>query len=178
MKRRSLSGILVLLLGVFLTACAVNDVPDSVGYNSNQKWAILPILNYSQEPRAGERAEAMLGTLLQTRGFHQLVHYPNLDQENSMPELNERNRLDRALAWAKSSGIRYGFSGTVAEWRYKSGLDAEPAVGMTLQILDVATGQVIWSTSASRSGWGRESLSGNAQKVIRTLVDAIQVAGE
>lgn len=163
----------VLCVGL-LTACAVHDIPDEdLSFNAQQRWVMLPVLNYSGEPRAGERAEAMIGTLLQIKGVHKLSTYPNMVSDDGLPELNERVRLKQAVAWAKSQGFLYGFSGTINEWRYKSGLDAEPAVGFTLQLIEIRTGNVIWSSSGARSGWGRESLSGNAQKVLRNLVDSI-----
>jgi len=175
MKTRILQGWLCMLTLWLLAACSVHDIPEGMAFDSQQRWAILPVLNYSEEPLAGERAEAMLGTLLQARGFKQLLHYPNMENDDAMPELNERRRLDRAIAWARSQKLKYGISGIISEWRYKSGLDAEPAVGMTLQIVDIVTGQVVWSASGARSGWGRESLSGNAQKVLRSLVASIQL---
>lgn len=174
-----MKGTLFIIAGLALLAgCAVHDVPGGMSFSPKERWAILPILNYSQEPLAGERAEAMLDTLLRMRGFTHLKHYPNLDREDTLPELNERRRLDQALNWARSEGLRYGITGTINEWRYKSGLDAEPAVGITLQIVDIVSGEVLWSSSGARSGWGRESLSGNAQKVIRELVESIEFAPE
>jgi len=163
------------LMAWLLAACSVHDIPDGVSFDAGQRWALLPILNYSEEPLAGERAEAMLDTLLRMRGVDKLTHYPTLDNGDFMPELNERKRLEQSLAWARSQGFRYGLTGIISEWRYKSGLDAEPAVGITLQIVDIVTGQVVWSTSGARSGWGRESLSGNAQKVMRSLVESIHL---
>jgi len=167
--------ILIGLLCVgFLASCAVRDVADEgMSFNPQQRWVMLPILNYSAEPRAGERAEAILGTLLQMQGVDKLTMYPNKVSGDGLPELNERKRLDQAQKWARSQGFTYGFTGTINEWRYKSGLDAEPAVGLTLQLMNIRTGAVIWSSSGARSGWGRESLSGNAQKVLRKLVEAI-----
>jgi len=171
MKFKILIGLLCV---AFLASCAVRDVPDEqLSFKVDQRWVMLPVLNYSGEPRAGERAEAILGTLLQVEGVNKLTMYPNMVSGDGLPELNERKRLNQAMQWAKSQGFQYGFTGTINEWRYKSGLDAEPAVGFTLQLINIRTGIVIWSSSAARSGWGRESLSGNAQKVLGKLVDAI-----
>jgi len=157
------------------SSCAIHDVPEGQTFSAGEQWVLLPIQNFSEEPLAGERAENILDTLLRSRGIHQLTRYPDMDQLSSgAPELDERKRLGQVLIWAKGQGFQYGFSGSIAEWRYKSGLDAEPAVGITLQIFDIATGQIIWSSSSARSGWGRESLSGTAQKVLRELVDSIE----
>ena len=59
------------------------------------------------------------------------------------------------------------------EWRYKSGLDGEPAVGVAMHVVDIRSGETLWSGSYSRSGWSRESLSGTGQKVISKLVDGL-----
>jgi hypothetical protein len=43
-------------------------------------------------------------------------------------------------------------------------------VGISLQLIDVASGQVVWSATGSDSGWSRASLSGTAQKLLRRLL--------
>ena len=66
-------------------------------------------------------------------------------------------------------------SGSVEEWQYKNGLDGEPAVGLSLRVLDARTGQVLWSNSGARAGWSRESLAGSAQKVLNTLIGDLRI---
>ncbi|MNP78015.1 hypothetical protein D3C76_1755480 [compost metagenome] len=65
-------------------------------------------------------------------------------------------------------------TGSVEEWQYKSGLDGEPAVGISLRVVEVSSGRVLWSKSGARAGWSRESLAGTAQQVIETLVSALR----
>ncbi|MDU7588518.1 MAG: penicillin-binding protein activator LpoB, partial [Acidovorax sp.] len=77
-----------------------------------------------------------------------------------------------ALAWAREQGVRYALAGTVDEWRYKVGVDGEPAAGITLQIIDVQSGDILWSGAGGKSGWSREALSAVAQKLIRELLQA------
>ena len=52
------------------------------------------------------------------------------------------------------------------------GVDGEPAVGLTLQIIDVATGDTLWSGSGGKSGWSREALSAVAQQLMRRLIQS------
>ena len=77
------------------------------------------------------------------------------------------------MEWAKKQNIRYALVGTVTEWRYKVGLDGEPVAGMTLQLLDLQDGKVLWSGSAGKSGWSREAVSAVAQQVLGQLVSTI-----
>jgi hypothetical protein len=74
------------------------------------------------------------------------------------------------MAWARQQGARYALTGAVEEWRYKVGVDGEPAAGVTLQIIDVQTGEALWSAAGGKSGWSREALSAVAQQLIRDLL--------
>jgi hypothetical protein len=61
-------------------------------------------------------------------------------------------------------------TGAVDEWRYKVGVDGEPAVGLVLQVIDLGTGNVVWTATGARSGWSREALSAVGQKLMRDLL--------
>jgi len=163
--------ILALALLAMLASCSIKDAQEHAGFPINSNWALLPALNYADAPLAGEKAEGMIETLLRAKGLTNLQHYPSQASDDMIPELNERKRLEQAQLWAKQHGYKYGVTALISEWRYKSGLDGEPATGITLQVMDVQSAKILWSSSAARSGWGRESLSGNAQKVVRQLVD-------
>lgn len=130
-------------------------------------WALLPVVNYAETPQAGQRAEAILFTLLHERGVN-LRRYPPRTAD-ALPELNDERRLQEAIDWARAANLRYGVTGSVEEWQYKAGLDGEPAVGLTVQVIDVASGRVLWSASGARSGWGYATLSGTAQELLQDL---------
>lgn len=89
--------------------------------------------------------------------------------------LDDQERLATALDWARRQKLDYVISGSVEEWQYKNGLDGEPAVGISLRVLEPATGRVLWSSSGARAGWSRESLAGAAQKVLGELVDDLRL---
>ena len=80
--------------------------------------------------------------------------------------------MQDALAWAREQKLRYALAGSVEEWRYKVGVDGEPAAGITLHILDVASGDILWSGSGGQSGWSREALSAVAHKLMRKLLES------
>ena len=61
-------------------------------------------------------------------------------------------------------------AGAVDEWRYKVGIDGEPAVGVALNVIDVGSGEILWSGAGGKTGWSRESLSGVAQRLMRQLL--------
>jgi hypothetical protein len=42
--------------------------------------------------------------------------------------------------------------------------------GLTFELIDVASGQVVWSATGTRSGWSRSSLSNVATTLIGGLL--------
>ena len=88
--------------------------------------------------------------------------------------LANRNRLAKlpSVASTVASSEQKNTStgdGSVEEWRYKVGVDGEPAVGITLQLIDLPSGAVIWTASGSKTGWSREGLTATAQKLLVEL---------
>jgi hypothetical protein len=162
----------------FLSGCGstVKRVESAGVLELARPWAMLPVVNYSETPQAGERVEAMLDTVLRKEGVVSLARYPPIKEDDAHLVVSERQRYEESLAWARAQQtFAYGVTGSVEEWRYKSGLDGEPAVGLTVNVVDLATGQVVWSASGSRLGAPGESLSGAALVLLSGLVDEMSV---
>ena len=135
-------------------------------------WRVLPFSNHSQTPLAGERVAALVLSAVRARGLPSIepVVIPTGDLAE-LPLLDDGARFNKALEIARSQEVAYAVTGSVEEWRYKAGLDGEPAVGLSLRVVEIASGDTLWTSSAARSGWSRESLTGNGQKVIGKLVN-------
>lgn len=169
--RHGLTVLALLALSLGMAGCStVTESGHASAFPSDANWALLPFVNNAQVPQAGQRAEAIAATLLRGHGVTRLAHYPAAANADGLPYLDDAKRLADALAWAKARDYRYGLSGTITEWAYKTGLDGEPAVGVTLKVIDMRTGQVLWSASGARSGWGFSTLSGTAQNLIGDLM--------
>ncbi|OIQ99446.1 hypothetical protein GALL_185430 [mine drainage metagenome] len=167
----------ILLIVSMLASCAVMDQnPNSKPLERDAKWALLPIVNHTDVPQAGLRAEALVEVLLRTRGIANLRSYPPALNQDSLFEPAERKVVIDAMNWAREQGVRYAVTGTVEEWHYKVGVDGEPAVGMTLQIIDLKDGdRVVWSSAGSKSGWSRDALSAVAQKLIKNMLSEASI---
>ena len=161
-----------LALTVLLVAgCASFTGESGPNLPRTAKWGIVPMVNYSQTPQAGERSEQILLSVWSSRGLHPRVYPVSTQGEQALMDDNER--LTGALEWARAQNLDYVVSGSVEEWQYKNGLDGEPAVGISLRVLQASNGQVLWSKSGARAGWSRESLAGTAQQVLDKLVGAL-----
>lgn len=155
-----------------LSACSTLDQGRPPQLARQASWVVLPFANHTETPLAGQRAEAIAQALLSAQGVGQVRRTPATTQQEALFGAGDAQRSEDALAWAREQKIRYALAGSVEEWRYKVGVDGEPAAGVTLQILDVATGDTLWSGSGGQSGWSREALSAVAQKLIRKLLQS------
>lgn len=165
----------LLLVSLALSGCAsgIHSTAPSNPLDASAKWALMPIANNTDTPQAGLSAEAMVEHQLRRRGISHLQHYPLTLSRDSLFEPTERKVAQEALKWAAEQGVQLALMGSVEEWRYKVGIDGEPAVGVTLQVIDVASGQVIWSGASAKSGWSREALSAVAQSVMSELLGSL-----
>ena len=78
---------------------------------------------------------------------------------------------------ARTVGATHLLIGTVHEYRYKTDLDGDPAVGLTLRLIDAATGQTLWQGSGTNVGYAFASVTSAAQKAVRALVRDLPVTG-
>lgn len=168
---RSFISCVVIVQLVLLSACTSTTIDV---HNSNpipsSNWVILPFQNASGVPLAGEKITSILATLLRNRGVRFLKNYKYQPGNDAWEELDENYLQSRAFEWAKKNGINFAVTGVVEEWHYKSGVAGEPAVGFSLEIVYVPTGNVLWSATGSRSGWGRDTLRGVAQELLGKML--------
>jgi hypothetical protein len=148
--RRSLLFLLS-VLGALIGGCSSTSISVDPGpsLDAQGRWALLPIVNLTDTPLAADPGE--------------------------MPMLDDQQRFERALAWARREHYDYAIAGSAVEWNYKSGVEREPAVGISLRAVDVPTGKVLWSATGARTGTGRESLAGTAQQLLTQMLASLKL---
>lgn len=157
------------LMLLVLAGCSVIQSQEGTPIPRDADIAVLPLVNLSQTPQAGDQAASVLAAILRAKGSDNVTLYLPDDRNPLMYESSERQQEARQSA--RADGAAYLVSGTVEEWRYKSGLDGEPAVGVTLEVRSATDDRIVWSGTAARTGWGRESLSVAAHKVLDELAE-------
>ena len=173
MRIKLLASVLV-LSSALLTACQTITSSNRVIVSSAENWALLPITNLSSTPLAGNRASALVETHLRARGVKNLEIYKAPANQSVIALLDEAGQLNDAKQWARQNGFRYGITGDVQEWAYKNGLDNEPSIGMTLKFVDLQSEEVLWTASATRTGWGYSNLASTANKTIEELLTRVR----
>lgn len=168
--------LLILLAALLAAACSTTSVMTAGDLDAGAKWALLPMTNHTDTPQAALSAEAMVEHRLRSLGIANLDRYPAALSRDTLFEPSERRVADDAKKWAKEQGAVYGVTGAVEEWRYKVGIDGEPAVGVTLQVVDLRNDKVVWSASGAKSGWSRDALSNVANKLLTNLLGGLPVS--
>ncbi|MDV5167553.1 hypothetical protein [Photobacterium rosenbergii] len=160
-----------------LSACSSYQVTDSNQFPSDSSWAIMPLYNHSSTPLAAEKAEQILSSQLFAKGIV-AIKYPASAANDLQSILDDSAKQKQAQTWLATQPVDYVITGSVEEWHYKSGLDGEPAVGITLEVKSAKSGKTYWQASGSRGGWGRESVSGTGHIVIEELLSGLNVASK
>lgn len=175
MKRFAI--LLIITAALFATGCVtLNQRGTQVSFQDT--WALLPFINNTETPYAGERAEAIVAALLYARGLQRLERPVTETKTEDLGADRGEKRQREALEWAKQKKVHYVLSGTVNEWRYKVGLDGEPVAGFTLQVMELPEGRVVWSGAAGKSGWSRDAVSSVAQQILDRLLGEISIMPE
>ncbi|HAT71369.1 MAG TPA: hypothetical protein DCS63_00955 [Elusimicrobia bacterium] len=131
--------------------------------------AVLPLENYTESPMAGIKAASMCAGILAARGVTVADRFSGA-QERPIGE----TELKKNLADLAAANLAYTLTGSVNEWKYKAGLDGEPAVSVTLKLFDNRTGLQVWSAVASKTGYSRQSTGVLAQKLLDKALSEIK----
>tara|TARA_B100000676_G_scaffold307940_1_gene367546 strand:- start:25 stop:537 length:513 start_codon:yes stop_codon:yes gene_type:complete len=165
--------IVALLLAFTLTGCTHVRSSQDVSLEAQGTWLVLPLVNRTGTPQAGLRAAAIVEAVLYRHGVTAVESYPETGNDGLLFEASSSSSREKMDRWVQSQSAQYVVSGVVHEWRYKTGVDGEPAVGVMLEIRELPSGSIVYSGTGARAGWARASLSQTGQKVIDKLLAAV-----
>jgi hypothetical protein len=156
--RRVYFAVLVLFL---IVGCArvVNQTPTLP--IKGEPYAVLPFENYTETPYAGYRVASILEGVLASKGYNLIPRVWSIKEREPTEE-----EIEKLKESAVENGARYIVYGSVNEFRYKTGLDGEPAVSITIFVYDAKENKVVKHVAVSGSGWVHESLGTLAQKLL------------
>ena len=159
---------LITLFGFILYSCStsVNSYQSS-NLSKKDSFIVLPFENNTETPLAGLRASKIAEGVLISHGF-------NIKGKIYKQKEYKAEEIQKLIEDAKREGYRYAVIGTVNEWRYKTGIDGEPAVNFTMKIVDLNTDKAVWSGVASKSGMGYSSIGTLAQDLFNELIENIK----
>ena len=150
-----------IIFAFILTACSSLELTTSSPLPLIDKVHSITIFsldNYTDTPQAGMRASNLIEGVLLSKEYT-LVNSIGVKAKG----LSEQLRI------ANENGSKYLLTGGVSEWRYKTGIDGEPAISLSCKIIEVETSKVIWSKTASSNDWGNASIGTTAQAMLTSM---------
>jgi len=167
MKKLQLLALLLLLPGC---TTVLHDGGKSQVNEGEFRMVMPPFLNATDNEHAGQALTQLTGSILLEYGIplYQTEEIFSKTADETAPKQEVRY-----LQIARDNKATYLLIGTVHEYRYKSDLSANPAVGITLRLVNVADGRTVWQGSTSKVGHAYSSLTATAQKAVRDLASKI-----
>ncbi|MEM9445556.1 MAG: hypothetical protein AAGA18_09405 [Verrucomicrobiota bacterium] len=167
--------IIAVVCPMILVSCAstIETAQNQQVYLNNQPLLLIPFTNATHDENAGIAITELLHSQLRKYGISvQRLEQPN-DQQQFLA-ITQKTESEY-LKIAQEMKIPYLLLGTVIEYRYKVDLDADPAVAITVHILDSQTGQTVWNGTANNTGVGFSSLGSVSQELIRDFTERMPI---
>ncbi len=157
-------GLFVGVFLAFLLSCSKTVDRETLKFDRKKVYAVVPFENYTNTPLAGYRVASILESMLRARGFRVAKRVWDFKGVDPDPQ-DIRKALEEA-----SKGSDYVITGSVNEFRYKVGVEGEPAVSVSIYLVDSVSGEVVGGATLSGSGMSYESLGTLTQKLIDKLL--------
>jgi TolB-like protein len=154
--------ILMSIIGLSMVACTSPEIEKSTEnfpLLSSKKVVVYGFQNYTETPLAGKRAASLVDGILSAKGY----------QTANRVDTYYTSRI-KMCKEAQAMHIPYLLTGAVSEWRYKTGIDGEPAVSLSLKLLNTSTCSSVWSATASDNNWGNASIGTTAQSLLNKII--------
>jgi len=135
------------------------NVDGSYQKKNDVKISLFRFNNYTDTPRAGMRAANIVEGILLSKGYRVESHL----KDKSVS-------FKKARKIAKEDNAKYFMYGGVSEWRYKTGIDGEPAVSVQMSLYKTKSGKLVWSATGSDSDWGNGSVGTTAHDLFEEIM--------
>jgi TolB-like protein len=180
-----------LLLLCALPACSSAKLEPSVFVHPNADFslyktvAVLPFENLSTERFAAERVRELLVVELASLDYFQLVETGEVNRVLRARNLSGAGEIGPELIKSLGTDLKSEalLTGSVIEFReQREGTLNAPDIALSLKLVDVDSGLVIWSVTAAREGLrtmtrlfgvGEENQTTAARRLIRELLQTM-----
>ena len=186
MDRRALMVAASLLLASFLAGCATSGDryhAKGMDFASVKKVAVLPFANLTREQYAMDRVRDVFVTKLLATEEIYVIPLGEVFRGLSRAGMADPTRPspEEVKRFAGIVGVGAVFTGVLREYgEVRSGSSAANTISLSLQMMEVQTGDVVWSASSTKGGitfkdrlfgGGGEPLDVVTQKAVEDLLD-------
>jgi hypothetical protein len=186
-KQRPLNRILMTLALIPLVSCVSDDVftEPNMDFGSLRAVAVLPFNNFTAEEFASARVRDAFSTMLLATGALYVIPPGEVARAmgaiGRIPREGPSSEQIKQLADALDADAI--ITGVVLEYGpVRSGSASANVVSVSLQMIEKASGMVVWSASSTRGGitvWDRlfggggEPMNAVTEKVVNDLLDKL-----
>lgn len=148
--------IFILLLSVNACATSSNNYRDqNMDFGAIQKVAVLPFANLTREAKAADRVRDVFSNMLLATGGVYLLPPGEVARGISRAQLADRTAPseDEVKKLGTVLGVDSVITGVVMEYgEVRSGSASANLVSLSLQMLEVKTGKIVWAASSTKGG--------------------------
>lgn len=188
MKNRRIGTALLLALAATLSACAGKGKAfhdEEMDFGAVRVVAVLPLANLTRDNLAGDRFRDVFANMLLATGAVYVVPQGEVMRgimkvsvaSPAAPSVEEVVKLGQAL---KADAI---LTGVVKEYgEVRSGSTTANVVAVSMQMIETATGKVVWSASSTKGGitmaarlfgGGGQPVNDVTEEAVRDLLDKL-----
>ncbi len=179
--------VFIVLLILFSIAIHISCTPSEQSFMKGDRIhsrarfvALLPFVNLTSNPQAGKIITDLMASELYSVPNFQMMEQTEIHEKLKKSKYYDEDYFDDILdnVSAKKIGKLLGVDtvifGSVSEYRYKMDLSEVPVVGINVRLMDVESGEILWTAGKSKTGrssWlAKDSLNSLAQKTCHELV--------
>jgi len=186
-RKRPLNKIVIMSILISVAGCATDEVffDPNMDFGSLQSVAVLPFENFTQEDYAAERVRDAFSTMLLATGAVYVL--PPGEVARGMGSIGRFPRegpsSEQVKQLAGALGVDAVITGVVLEYGpVRSGSASANVVSVSLQMIEKASGMVVWSASSTKGGitvldrlfgGGGEPMNAVTEKVVNDLLDKL-----
>lgn len=173
---------LVVCLGVFFFAgcsAVTKNVSSAVKLESSKSCVVMPFINDTNHYGADDAVAAIVETELHKKNICVLTEQSETAQKLKALGVAKDRLFEKNYAadLAVKLGVDYAFIGRVTEYGYQYGLREDPAVGVSIKLIDANASKVVWAADegrVKRSYLLRDSLAATAIECVQSVLSDIK----
>lgn len=149
--------LLALLIQVAACAGPTKYHDPNMEFGSIQSVAVLPFANLSKETNAGERVRDVFINMLLSSGGVYVLPSGEVARGISRAQVADSTTLsvEEAKKLGGILGVQAVITGVVREYgEVRSGTASSNVISVSLEMMEVQTGKVVWTASSTRGGVG------------------------
>ena len=163
--------ILAIFAITFFASCGQKslnyDIKPDLKLESNKSCAVLAFTNHTPNIAASDALTSFFITELSKKNICKIV---------DCLEKDKKGDIKQTLEACKRQGIDYLFVGTITEYSYQYGLREDPAVGLSVKMINTSDSNVLWMADEGRVGRSlflRDSLDATAIDSVKSVLSTL-----